>query len=396
MQGNPQVIQQLQAQLKNELTATNQYFLHYRILKHWGLDKLAKKEYEESIGEMKHADKLIARILMLDGLPNLQDLGKLLIGEDVPEILNADLQSERGAQATVKTGIAACETAQDYVSREILEAILEDTEEHIDFLETQIDLLARSACRTTCSRRWASPAERLAPDAPVAPRGPAILPERADQPDRRQRHHQQRDHLGHRALGQVFGGLVPVGVVDAGHEPSFGELVEAEHQQLEREHDHEHGRDLEEPAQVHLAAVARPEPRDPGGQREADRAPPGHVRQVAVDRQRGDHGRGLHAFAPTMKTAKANTAHQPPAAALRGGFTQPAVDVALHVAAHAQHVDGAADHRGRRDPRHHAFPGRRHRADARQHDAEHRRQGQRRDTPARMAPTSASRPVRRR
>ncbi|MBA2963362.1 MULTISPECIES: bacterioferritin [Ramlibacter] len=143
MQGNPQVIQQLQAQLKNELTATNQYFLHYRILKHWGLDKLAKKEYEESIGEMKHADRLIARILMLDGLPNLQDLGKLLVGEDVPEILNADLQSERSAQATVKAGIAACESAQDYVSREILEDILTDTEEHIDFLETQIDLLGK-------------------------------------------------------------------------------------------------------------------------------------------------------------------------------------------------------------------------------------------------------------
>jgi bacterioferritin len=143
VQGNPQVIQQLQAQLKNELTATNQYFLHYRILKHWGFDKLAKKEYEESIGEMKHADRLIARILMLDGLPNLQDLGKLLVGEDVPEILNGDLQSERGAQATVKAGIAACEGAQDYVSREILEAILTDTEEHIDFLETQIDLLGK-------------------------------------------------------------------------------------------------------------------------------------------------------------------------------------------------------------------------------------------------------------
>jgi len=143
MQGNPQVVQQLQAQLKNELTATNQYFLHYRILKHWGLDRLAKKEYEESIGEMKHADRLMERILMLDGLPNLQDLGKLIVGEDVPEILNGDLQSERGAQATVKAGIAVCEQAQDYVSREILSAILEDTEEHIDFLETQIDLLGK-------------------------------------------------------------------------------------------------------------------------------------------------------------------------------------------------------------------------------------------------------------
>jgi bacterioferritin len=141
MQGDPQVIHHLQAQLKNELTATNQYFLHYRILKHWGFDRLAKKEYEESIGEMKHADRLMERILMLDALPNLQDLGKLLVGEDVPEILNGDLQLERGAQATVKAGIAHCESVRDYVSREILEHILVDTEEHIDWLETQIDLL---------------------------------------------------------------------------------------------------------------------------------------------------------------------------------------------------------------------------------------------------------------
>jgi bacterioferritin len=143
MQGDPQVIQHLQAQLRNELTATNQYFLHYRILKHWGFDKLAKKEYEESLGEMKHADRLMERILVLDGLPNLQDLGKLLVGENVPEILDCDLRSERGAQAAVKEGIAHCEAVRDYVSREILEDILTDTEEHIDFLETQIDVLAK-------------------------------------------------------------------------------------------------------------------------------------------------------------------------------------------------------------------------------------------------------------
>jgi bacterioferritin len=143
MQGDPQVIHHLQAQLRNELTAINQYFLHYRILKHWGFERLAKKEHEESIGEMKHADRLMERILMLDALPNLQDLGKLLVGEDVPEILDCDLRSERGAQAAVKEGIAHCESVRDYVSRELLEDILKDTEEHIDFLETQIDVLAK-------------------------------------------------------------------------------------------------------------------------------------------------------------------------------------------------------------------------------------------------------------
>jgi bacterioferritin len=141
MKGDAQVITHLQAQLKNELTAINQYFLHYRMYKHWGLDKLAKKEYEESIGEMKHADKLMDRIFMLDGLPNLQDLGKLMIGENVPEALGCDLKMEMGAQATIKAGMAHCESVRDYVSRELLQGILDDTEEHIDFLETQIDLI---------------------------------------------------------------------------------------------------------------------------------------------------------------------------------------------------------------------------------------------------------------
>jgi bacterioferritin len=141
MKGDAQVIGYLQAQLKNELTAINQYFLHYRMLKHWGFDKLAKKEYEESIGEMKHADMLMDRIFMLDGLPNLQDLAKLQIGENVPEILACDLRSELGAQATVKEGMAHCEKVGDYVSRDLLQKILGDTEEHIDFLETQIELI---------------------------------------------------------------------------------------------------------------------------------------------------------------------------------------------------------------------------------------------------------------
>ena len=143
MKGDAQVIWHLQAQLKNELTAINQYFLHYRMYKHWGMDKLAKKEYEESIGEMKHADKLMDRIFMLDGLPNLQDLGKLMIGEDVPEALACDLKLEMGAQETIKTGMAHCESVRDYVSRDLLQGILDDTEEHIDFLETQIDLVGR-------------------------------------------------------------------------------------------------------------------------------------------------------------------------------------------------------------------------------------------------------------
>jgi bacterioferritin len=143
MQGDPLVIGLLQAQLKNELTAINQYFVHYRMFKHWGFERMAKKEYEESIGEMKHADALIERLLMLDALPNLQDLGKLLIGETLIEALGCDLQSERGAQATLKDGIAQAETARDFVSRTLFEHILDDTEEHIDFLETQLELVGK-------------------------------------------------------------------------------------------------------------------------------------------------------------------------------------------------------------------------------------------------------------
>jgi bacterioferritin len=141
MQGDAKVIEHLNAQLKNELTAINQYFLHYRMMKHWGYNLFAKKEYEESIGEMKHADQLMDRILMLDGLPNLQDLGKLLIGEDLVEALRGDLQLERASQVTIKDGMAHCEAVRDYVSREILQHILDDTEEHIDFLETQLGLV---------------------------------------------------------------------------------------------------------------------------------------------------------------------------------------------------------------------------------------------------------------
>jgi bacterioferritin len=143
MKGDKKAIGHLQAQLKNELTAINQYFVHYRMLKHWGFDKLAKKEYSESIGEMKHADWLMDRIFVLDGLPNLQDLGKLNIGENVPEMLASDLALERGAQATIKDGIAYCESVRDYVSRDLLQKILDATEEHIDFLETQLELVEK-------------------------------------------------------------------------------------------------------------------------------------------------------------------------------------------------------------------------------------------------------------
>ncbi|HWW64392.1 MAG TPA: bacterioferritin [Sphingomonadaceae bacterium] len=141
MQGDAKVITYLNEALKNELTAINQYFLHYRMLDHWGVQRLAKFEYGESIDEMKHADRLAERILFLDGLPNFQLLGRLRIGETVEEVLKADLALEQEALPTLKDGIAHCESVRDYVSRDLLTDILESEEEHIDELERQFDMI---------------------------------------------------------------------------------------------------------------------------------------------------------------------------------------------------------------------------------------------------------------
>ena len=143
MKGDTRVIGLLNEALKNELTAINQYFLHYRMLKHWGIERLAKFEYGESIDEMKHADRIADRILFLDGLPNFQDLGRLRLGETVEEILKADLDLEMDAIPQLKGAIAHCEQVSDYVTRDLFKEILESEEEHIDTIERQFDMIAR-------------------------------------------------------------------------------------------------------------------------------------------------------------------------------------------------------------------------------------------------------------
>ncbi|MES2885713.1 MAG: bacterioferritin [Pseudomonadota bacterium] len=157
MQGDAKVLEYLNAALKNELTAINQYFLHARMLQNWGLKKLGAHEYHESIDEMKHADKIIARILFLEGLPNLQDLGKLFIGENVEEVLRCDLKLELQAHPLYRDAIAHCEVVKDYVTRELLVKIQESEEEHIDFIEEQLKIIETIGVQNYCQSQIEMP-----------------------------------------------------------------------------------------------------------------------------------------------------------------------------------------------------------------------------------------------
>jgi bacterioferritin len=157
MKGDAKVIEYLNRVLVNELTAINQYFLHARMLENWGLDKLGEHEYHESVDEMKHADRLIQRILFLEGLPNLQDLHKLLIGENVTELLRCDLQLENDAMPVLREAIVYCESVRDFVTRELFEDILEGEEEHVHWLETQLELIDRVGLQNYLQSQMESP-----------------------------------------------------------------------------------------------------------------------------------------------------------------------------------------------------------------------------------------------
>jgi bacterioferritin len=157
LKGDPIIIVHLNKVLKNELTAINQYFMHSRLLRHWGFERLGRYEYKESIDEMKHADALMERVLFLEGLPNLQDIGRLMIGENIREVLECDLKLEMQAHPDLKTAIADCERLGDFVSRELLKKILESEEEHIDFLETQLELIGKVGLQNYCQSQLEPP-----------------------------------------------------------------------------------------------------------------------------------------------------------------------------------------------------------------------------------------------